>query len=523
MPKLGSSNAQVITTQNFSEEAFFAAYKQIRNQFRRYYPLAIIEATFDYLKPAQTSIEDLQKHPWLVFLLIKWVLLDEQFYLRDKQGISKKDFLSLLGKMHGLGSKSTARMPSEYAHYHLWFRNISYQQFIYQSDFNGSAFARQSLMFDSLPKNHLFRAEFKKSTGIPLSDFFELAAMLLARFMTDKNLAISTSWFAPANHRYDESKIKCFLDILSCDINSLRIHLMAGNDTKKRRSSELYEETKFVKFPLFKDNGQYHIWHPTLFNRGLEYFVYDTLRSPDPSGFMNKFGDIFETYVHRSIQYLGLPYLREEQMQAMLSGIGKVTDFLITEDGANIFVDAKGVEMAYLGKVSHNPDVILDKVETSALKGIEQGFQIVKRLTAQGSLNQTFHARNENYLLIITFKELYLGNGKDFYDAVAKNKIDALVGNSNSPPIPLENIYFLTVDDMDHFANCVKEGEVGFIDFIRNVVKEDSSASGKRFHFRQHLEKVGMSIGFPRYLDDEVENIFARVECLISTPSSATE
>lgn len=524
MPPHSTSNSLVTTSQNFSEESFFTAYKQIRNQFRRYLPLAIVEATLDYLKtPTSSPTEDLQKHPWLVFLLLKWILLDDQFDHRDKRGISKQEFLSLLGRMRGLGSKLTARMPNEYAHYRLWLRNISYQQFLYQSDFNGSAFARQSMFFDKLPKNHLFRTEFQKATGIPLSNFFELSAILLARFMSDPNSPIATSWFSSVTHRYDASVIQRFLDILSCDLNSLRKRLMEENDSRIRSSSELYEETDLVKFPLFKANEQYHIWHPMVFNRGLEYFVYDTLRSPDPSGFMNKFGDIFESYVHRSIQYLGLPYLREKQIQTLLTGTGKVTDFLITEDGANIFVEAKGVEMAYVGKVSHIPEEIRYRVENSAIKGVEQGFQIVKRLSAQGSLNQTFQAASENYLLVITLKELYLGNGKDFYDAVAKNKIDALIGNSNSPPIPLENIYFITVDDLDYFANCVNKGEVRFIDFIRKSVKEDRSNSTKKFHFRQHLSEIGANIGFPQYLDEEIETIFGRVESLLTSPSSATE
>jgi hypothetical protein len=422
-------------------------------------------------------------HPWKTFF--------------QGKVIPKQEFLSLLGKMHALGSKSTARMPSEYMHYHLWLRNISYQQFLYQSEFNGAVFARQSLLFDKLPDDHSFRTEFKKSTGILLSDFFELSAMLLARFMEAPNAPIATSWFSPVAHRYDSTIIRKFLDVLSCDLSSLREYLIEGNSSRKHRSSELYEETQFLKFPLLKIGDQYHVWHPMLFSRGLEYFVYDLLRTPNPSGFMNKFGDIFENYVHRSIDYLGLPYLREEQIQTLLTGTGKVTDFLITEDGANIFVDAKGVEMAYLGKVSHIPDVILDKVETSALKGIEQGFQIVRRLSAQGALSQTFPATTENYLLIITFKELYLGNGKDFYDAIARDKIDVLIGNGNTPPIPLENIYFLTVDDMDHFANCVNKREVRFVDFIRKAVKEDRSANTKKFHFRQHLSEIGTNLGLP--------------------------
>lgn len=163
---------KTLPPQDFSEEAFFSAYKQIRNLFRSYSPSSIVDFALNYLKtPTSSPIDDLQKHPWLVFLLLKWVLLDEQFYHRDKRNITKQEFQILLGKMHGLGSRSVARMPSEYMHHRLWFRNISYQQFLYQADFNGSAFARQSLIFDSLSPNHQFRLEFQRATNIPLADF----------------------------------------------------------------------------------------------------------------------------------------------------------------------------------------------------------------------------------------------------------------------------------------------------------------------------------------------------------------
>lgn len=508
---------QESVTRTFSEENFFAAYKKIRNQFRKYSPHSIVNTALDYLrKPTSNSVDELQKHPWLVFLLLKWVLLDEQFYSHGKQNISKQEFEALLNKMHGLGSKSIVRMPSEYAHFRLWLRNISYQQFLYQNAFNGSAFARQSLLFDKLPSSHAFRMEFGKITNIPLSDFFELSAMLLSRFVDGKNTSVDISWFTPVKDRYNESVVQSFLNILSLDLEALRNYLIAESNNKKIRSSEYYEETLLVRFPLLKVNNVYHLWHPMLFNRGLEYTVYDTLRTPNPSNFMNVFGRIFEAYVNRSIQYLGLPYLTEKQIQHWLGNTQKVTDFLITEDGANIFVDAKGVEIAYLGKVSHNPEIVLDKVETSALKGIEQGFQVVHCLTTQNASKHPFQASNENYLLIVTFKELYLGNGKTFYEAIAREKIDALIKDGEPFPIPLENIYFITVDDLDQVANFVKKGKVKFVELLRKVVSEDQSADTMKFHFRQHLFEFWADSGNPQYIDEEIEKIFSRVQDLLS-------
>lgn len=197
----------------FSEENFFAAYKQIRNQFRKYSTYSIINTALVYLrKPTLNSVDELQKHPWLVFLLLKWVLIDEQFYTRGKKNISWLEFDALLNKMHGLGSKSIIRMPGEYAHFSLWLRNISYQQFLYQDTFNGSAFARQSLLFDRLPSSHVFRTEFEKITLIPLSDFFELSAMLLTRFVDGSNLFVDISWFNPVKDRYNELVVQRFLN-----------------------------------------------------------------------------------------------------------------------------------------------------------------------------------------------------------------------------------------------------------------------------------------------------------------------
>lgn len=54
------------------------------------------------------------------------------------------------------------RFPSEYPHHMLFFRNLSYQQFIYQRLLNVRAFARQFILFADLDEQHLFKVHFKK-------------------------------------------------------------------------------------------------------------------------------------------------------------------------------------------------------------------------------------------------------------------------------------------------------------------------------------------------------------------------
>lgn len=146
---------------------------------------------------------------------------------------------------------------------------------------------------------------------------------------------------------------------------------------------------------------------------------------------------------------------------------------------------------------------------------VARGCQCNVFLSSQLSGRPPFKASVENYLLIVTFKELYLGNGRDFYETMAKEKIDALLADDGQFPIPLEHIYFITVDDLDHLANCVKEGVVRFTELLRKAVSDDQVHSSKKFHFRQHLISLGKDIGIPKYLDEEINNISDRIRSLL--------
>lgn len=71
----------------FSEDRFFATYKTIRNNFRKYDTEDFIWKCLNYLhSPVKNELEGLKRNPWLVLLLIKWVIADEQSfrYIRSK-------------------------------------------------------------------------------------------------------------------------------------------------------------------------------------------------------------------------------------------------------------------------------------------------------------------------------------------------------------------------------------------------------------------------------------------------------
>ena len=140
----------------FDESKFYEAYKRIRNKFRNYDSKLLIIGCLKYLhQPTQNKIDQLQKQPWLVLLLIKWVLLDDQSFAPRKRPPTSHDLNALLQSVHDLGS--TIRLPTQFDHHRLFIRSISFQQFIYQREFSLSHLSRQIALFSKLPDTHLIK------------------------------------------------------------------------------------------------------------------------------------------------------------------------------------------------------------------------------------------------------------------------------------------------------------------------------------------------------------------------------
>ena len=241
--------------ESFKEFTFFSAYKQIRNQFRRYNPLQIIDACIDYLySQTKTEIDQLQKNPWLVLLLIKWVLIDDLYSTSGKKNITFEKFNKILQMMHDLGA--IIRMPSEYSHHILFFRNIAYQQFLYQHPLNLNCLARQKILFDKVSDTHFFKQQFTNKTGLSIEHFLELGFILLCRYIDDFKPIVTFHWFDTVESHYSDAEVQNLLKIISVDINELRIRLLKSED-KKRNSREFYEQTPFLNFPLIKLDRKY--------------------------------------------------------------------------------------------------------------------------------------------------------------------------------------------------------------------------------------------------------------------------
>jgi hypothetical protein len=492
---------------NFSEERVNEAFRKVRNRIKKHFPLEIISACIKKLNEHPTDrLQHLRTYPpWRLFLLIKWTFIHGEYLSPYRKPLTVHSFNYLLNRMHDF--EGSLRHPGEYVNIFIFFRNVAFQQFWLQHEFNIPNFARQSLLFGRLEKEHPFQKKFVEKCGVSIPEFIELAMMIMTRFTMEKQMSVTANWFRTVADKYKPGIIQKFLDILSIDFESLKEKLKTQQSNRKVQY-EAYEKTPLRETPLLKHNSKCYPFSPELLARCLETFIYDALRSEGPNDFMNKFGPIFEKYVGNSISNTKIRYFTEKELSEILPGEGKLVDYLLIDKGNKIFIDAKGVEMSYLGMVGHQLEVIKDKTKDSVIKGIKQGFETARRLENIKKLGEVELGKGNDYLIVVTFKDMFVGNGLDFYEYVAKDTLNELISQYGGiAPIPFEHMYFISIDDFDLLTGGIASGEIELPKILEYAVKSDASWETKKFTFGQHIYDMHPKVRAPAWLVDESKYI----------------
>ena len=294
---------------------------------------------------------------------------------------------------------------------------------------------------------------------------------------------------------------------MSVDIDDLPA-LLREFETRGRRTTEFVEETPFICFPLIRVGETYWCVYPEILHRTLGHFVFDALKRADPSKFALHFGRRFESYVGELVAATGLPFATEAALEQKLSGQGKLVDFMVVDGEANIFIDAKGVEMAPRGKIAHLQDVVRGATENSLLKAVEQGLAVNDRLSQLSGDDPVVRERADNYLIAVTYKELYIGNGQMLSSAVGEDALNRILSAyPEEGRIPLKRIYFLTIDEMERLMQMVREGRIRLHEALRRAAAADADQNTRKFMFSMHLNDWPESQGLSSPLADSFEPV----------------
>ncbi len=504
-----------------NEKAAHRVFKNIRNRIRRLDGGLLLEALLNLLHhPDAASIERRpQFRVWHLLLLIKWTIQygswSNRAYLKPA---TEYRVCQLVNRTQELGEKIgyyTTLQETE-----LFLRCLSYQQFWVQRDESiPIGLCHQLMMFGSLSKDHPHYVMFKQITSLSVDDFIDLSTYLLCEILNSKNrtgkkIPIFVESFSRIEPAYGSKTIRDFLDSISITLSDGRDWLQQHSIYYDNITEEYFEQSPLMRYPLIKVGDTYLVISDVLLKTALSTFVADVLRDHGTQWFMRKFGSMYEELLNASLSSIGLDFITENDLiQHFGQQRGrKFVDFVVSDKGCNIFIEAKGVSLRWDVMVTDIPEKIAKRSETSIEKGIRQAYNLAANLLPGTTVGGIEVGYGDNFLLLVTFKDTYLCNGQFYYNNIDSGVIDEIIANEGKGElIPLSHIFFISVDELEILMGQIAHGPKSLSEWLSTAVDNHEMLIPEP-KIRKVITQKNGEIKFTPLIRQTFADLFERVE-----------
>ncbi|VGB06118.1 Uncharacterised protein [Klebsiella pneumoniae] len=457
----------------------------IRSEIQGYSPDLFIEFCMQYnLQKFEDNIHMLRHMPWIVNLCLKWSASvtgkNKKFKILDKNQAIKlfqKTYETLNIIPIGLERKNGM---------HFFIRNNLYQQGIYQKIDALNTISRQVFLFSELEKNHKIKTSFFTITNVSIEDFLKLSYILITHITEEHPVRkMNVDTFTILFDIIPRNTIEKFLDAISINYNELST--FCKSKTYDKPLLEYYSSSPFLEKPLIKKGSEYFQIHTQLTSTSIQTFIYDLLRRTDAEKFMDSFGNVFENALVLILKESEIDFHNEKYLKERLPKDNKVVDYFIPHTEANIFIDAKGVEIHQKGMVTLRPEDIAGKIKKSVLKAIEQSHEVNREIYSNERIIAPFRANS--YIICITYKNLFLGNGSILANTYAKDEMNKIYDKfKHNYHIPTENIFCLSFEEFEYLIASCKRFKIPPHEVLQSAVEKNKKPSSAAFLFSHHIE-----------------------------------
>ena len=218
----------------------------------------------------------------------------------------------------------------------------------------------------------------------------------------------------------------------------------------------------------------------------------------------------------------GLQTANERELNLVLPGQGKVVDFIVANGDSNVLIDAKGVEMAQRGMVAFQRGDVRRATQTSLIKAFEQGHEVAARIASIGGDHPVIRQRSSTYLLAVTYKELYIGNGVTLAAVVGDAVLEKIRSKyAEQHLIPVENIYFLTIHEFEELMCLVTNKKIGIVEALEKAKQADSERITQKFNFELHIHEWSKHLGREQPLRETLKSIVDEMRVAFPAQSKA--
>lgn len=485
-------------------------YKPIRNRLRRYSATSLVELSLELLWAKHGDrLQDLQSMPWLTLLVVKWALQDASVNLRVGGRISGEELDAIRQQLWDIPSKDgeCARDGNVF----LMVRSISNVQIDFQR--TGSwAFLRWPSLYARLPESKA-RQQFTSTFGMEPNTFIDLTFVLYAIVSSGK-VPMDKDCLALYRPRYGDAVDKLY-GILIRDLAGLRSELQKEPAQRIRGKDELYEFPYFKRFPLIRlRDGRVHCWHREVFIRGIEDVVHLRLSDLFCEDYTQSFSRVFENYVTELAVDTGRPHLTEADYKRVVGAGAPAVELIFEGNDCNVLVEAKMGFFADDVLIQDNEARVFIKTK-KVREGIGQGWKVGRLLRERPEWKTRF-GKEQDYLLVVTSRELLIGGGEMLRRLYAQGKF----GYPDDDPdavrrLPLTNVFVVSIGDYEMAMSCVKAGLVDLSELMKKAAEANQQENTSRLFFSDFLGDYMNTCPLPKALSTARDDAVARIRQVI--------
>lgn len=424
---------------SMKEHAYQFRVAQIVNLVRGFDPASCKEHAVRYIRSAKVEEGG---YIWLGVMLFEWATILDSKSLRK---MTYKDFRRIMNRMIELQNHTKGPIDCQTAT--AWLRRISYQQFPYQRRSSRIDLARQLMLFGEKGEAARLGLHLPDVGGIQIRDFLVLFVVLIMHLYTEKEFSFSLSWFRPLRASMRSGAIERFIENLT----------FTGSFEKPTHESGYYENSPLFRKPFIRvttPNGMtcYKYLHETHVVEALSDYIYDTLKAIDANKFMGEFGNYFskylESYLSEAVENLATE--SDLKQKYHLEG-SKIVDFMVREEDETILIEAKAIEANSTIRSTASGNILGQRLRDTILKAITQA-----RKTAEGIVLNEQEIHKEFFLIVVTYKQLYLATGEILRECIDPQIIEKFEDESKgSQLLAFENIFVLSVDEFERLITAV--------------------------------------------------------------------
>lgn len=490
----------------------YDSFKPIRNQIRQYRKLDLIISCSNKLRMLENQSPSHYKGwvPWHLLLIIKWTFESGEVNFPPKL-LTENGLIKIVNLIHDLDGKHQGyflRLGNT-AGLFKYLRVMAHQQFPLQLDMGKYTLARQHLLFVRLPSDHPIKTMFRKTHGMDMDTFLMLSFILWAWFVQDGKPSLFFSKHLFKNTTFLPQTIDQYLATISLTLETAPKYLNERNQRIEKLFLQLGEETPFVRYPILKVGENYLIYSRRVFESMIQNLLYFETKKANSGRLCNEFGELLESYVENALSEMGVLYIPEKELMRQFDN-SKVTDFVLPFADCTLLLEVKAVEMRPLVRVSPTNENLINELKDNVLKGVIQGYSTARNIKEE---NDIFNIpkRDQVFLMIVTYKDLFLGPPQDMWDEFLAEAILPELQASGIDPnlIPPERILVISIEEFDTMMKFINSSSLNFPDLLLLMVKNNKDAKSRCFTFSQHLN---WDIANPEtplpYLKNEFDDLF---------------